>query len=284
MTLERGAGETGYAMVAAVAGIAVFALVAVGLQSAMRGSQAMVAAELGRARVEAAADAGLAMALNGVLASDPAGHWPPDGRTRQLDFAGSRLAIRVEDERGKVPIGLLDEAQAGRLLAMMGLTGDRLRIARDSLLDWTDEDDEVRPDGAESAYYAPLHISPRNGAPHSIDELVLVRGFDPALVERLRPIVTVDWGGGPFQPRYASPEALAIMTEGEDDTPAIIARRRELAGQVTALDFTEKEDMAGRALRVIVEARSGQDATARHSWVVELTGSPVKPYTVRSME
>ena len=271
-------------MVAAVAAIAVFALIAVSLVSAGRGAVAMAAAEAGHARAAAAADAGLALALNGMLASDPAGHWGLDGRERRMEFRDSQLTIRVEDERGKIPISLLDETQAEHLLVLSGLQGERLRIARDSLLDWSDEDDDARPDGAEREFYAPRHFVPRNGVLRSIDELALVRGFDKALVDRLRPIVTIDWDGGPFQPRHASLEALAVMLEGEEDTPAAIERRRELAGQVTALDFTEPDDTARRVARVAVEAHTRDGAVARKVWVVELTAGGGRPFAIRSME
>ena len=278
------AGQDGYATVAAVAAIVVFALLAMVLQASGHGSLAMADAEVSRARASAAADAGLALALAGLLSDDPAGHWSPDGRARQLDFAGGRLAIQVEDERGKVPISLLDEAQAEHLLQLAGLQGDRLRIARDSLLDWSDDDDDARTDGAESQYYAPRHISPRNGVLQSIDELALVRGFDPALLAKLRPIVTIDWAGGPFESQYASPEALAVMTDQDADSPSGIARRRELAGQVTALGFSGAESLTGHILRVNVRGQEPGGGVATRSWVVQITGTGAQPYVIRSME
>ena len=117
----------------------------------------------------------------------------------------------------------------------------------------------------------------------TIDELALIRGFDAALVEKLRPIVTVNWGGGPFEQRYASPEALAVMTNGDEDSPDAIARRRELAGQVTALDFTQGQSLAGHVLRVLVEARERGGGRAVRTWVVKLTGNAARPYAILSV-
>lgn len=51
----------------------------------------------------------------------------------------------------------------------------------DSILDWIDADDDVRPLGAELGYYQslPYAYEPRNGPMRSIAELELVAGVDP---------------------------------------------------------------------------------------------------------
>ena len=66
------------------------------------------------------------------------------------------------------------------LLTLPGMTED---IA-DAILDWIDEDDEVRPYGAEAEYYTnlPTPYSPSNGPILSVEELLLVRGVTPTLL------------------------------------------------------------------------------------------------------
>lgn len=281
--MRRG-DESGYAILAAVPLIAVIALIATAIVDTNRDSAITVGAELDQARAAAAADAGIALALHGLLSKDPAARWSIDGRARQANFEDASLIIRVEDERGKVPINLLNEEQMTRLLEMGGLSGERLRVATDSLLDWIDDDDETRENGAERPYYRPSGIAPRNGAMLSIDEMARVRGFDPLLVARLRPFVTVYYGSGPFDARYAQPQALAIMTEGGEDSPQAIQRKRELAGQTTALEFTSETDLIGKPLSIIVDARLPDGAGTVRTQIVELTGSTLRPYVVRSYE
>ena len=55
--------------------------------------------------------------------------------------------------------------------------------AADSILDWRDEDDEMRQAGAEAGYYLnlPYGYEPRNGDFKTIRELLLVRGVSEAL-------------------------------------------------------------------------------------------------------
>ncbi len=270
-------------MVAAVAAIALFASFALVLVTGTRGGVVMVGAERDRAEANAAVDAGLAMALRGLVDSGPAGTWPIDGRVRNGTFGRAKLSIRIEDERGKLPINLLEETQIARMLERAGSRGDRLVTAADSLNDWLDNDDQLRAAGAERDWYVSRGIVPRNGPLISLEELAAIRGFDAALVERLRPIVTLTWGGGPFEPRHASLDAIAVMSEEGEDPVAQIERAREMAGQVTALSFNVEGGLAGRPLTVTVDASLPNGAHASRRTLVELTGSKVRPYVLREV-
>jgi len=60
-----------------------------------------------------------------------------------------------------------------------GFSPERAEVMAESLLDWIDGDNEHRPSGAEEDFYAPRGYQPRNGPLAYLDEVVLVRGFDP---------------------------------------------------------------------------------------------------------
>ncbi len=282
MTPRR--GERGYAMVAAVAGIAVFSAVAVGLVQSNQSTIDTTGAEVSQLHASAAADAGIAMALDGLLTSDRASRWSIDGRKRRLDFAGAKLIVLVEDERGKVPLNLLDELLADALVARLGLSDEPAKIARDSLLDWTDDDDETRPDGAEVDYYRPKGYRPRNGPLNSIDELALIRGFSREMVAKLRPFVTVNFGSGSFDARFANPAAISVMQGGGIDSPAVIDRQRELDGQRVAIELGDDFSLVGRPLMIVAVATTTDGGRSEHRAVVELTGSELRPYIVRSYD
>lgn len=276
--------ESGYALVAAVASIAVFATMALTIMTVTRASVIGGAAEVRQAQAAAAADAGVALAISGLLSDDIADRWSIDGRTRRIPFGQAMLAIHLEDERGKVPLNRLDEHYVTALLEALGLSGDRLRIAIDSLLDWIDDDDDPRPFGAEAEYYAPRGIRPRNGALLSVDELGLVRGFDPLLVRRIGEIATTSSGHGSFDSRYAQPLAIGIMQGGGEDSPAAIDRAREQAGQRTAIELATEGDLVGRPLTIVVDASLAGGGHARRRTVVELTGAAARPFVVRSYD
>ena len=279
------AGEAGYAMVAAVVAMAVLALMSLTLIDTTRGVTLGVAADAEHARLAAAADAGLAIAVRRLAEADRARRWTIDGRPRRAVFAGTDLAITVEDERGKIPINQLTDEQVRAMFEALGARGDTLAVRTDALLDWLDDDDEARDNGAEATWYATRGQRPRNGALHSLDELALIRGMSPEIVARLRSVATVyrnERDG--FDNRYAVPLALSVMDGTGLDSPAVIDRERELAGQRPAIELAENESLVGRPLTVRVVARRPGGARFVRGFLIELTGRADTPYVARGID
>ncbi len=272
-------------MVAAVVAIAVLALMSLTLIDTGRGVTAGVLADAERARLAAAADAGLVFAVANLAATDRAGRWSIDGRARTLRFAGTDLTVRVEDERGKIPINQLTEEQVQALFETLGGDSTTVRTRTDSLLDWIDDDDEARQDGAEAPFYTSRGIRPRNGPLHSLDEMLLVRSIDGATIDRLRRVVTT-YGNerDGFDERFAAPLALAIMSGSGRDSPAVIDRERELAGQRPAIELAAAESLTGRPLTVRVVAQRPGGGRFTRGYLIQLTGRADRPYVVRSVD
>ncbi len=98
------------------------------------------------------------------------------------------LYSRGPDELTPVRFGLSDEAGKLNLntagpTAVAKLPGLQ-PLLTEALLDFIDADNEVRPEGAEQEYYDALPRPYRilNGPLVTVDQLLLVRGFTPALV------------------------------------------------------------------------------------------------------
>lgn len=121
-----------------------------------------------------------------VVAADQAGQ--NAGRftivAPRLDYGVvSGLRFGLEDESTRVNLNALpwldkQSPGAGRQI-LMGLPGMTEEIA-DAILDWMDEDDEVRDaPGAEAEYYLALNppYEPKNGPLETIEELLLVKGI-----------------------------------------------------------------------------------------------------------
>lgn len=274
-------GEEGYALVAAVVGAAAFAYVAFTVLAVDRGSMAGLRAQAQHARLEAAADAGVALTLYGLATEGAGGAWSIDRRPRRLRFDGVVLTVVVEDEYGKIPLGRLTEEAAARMFSAVAPSKDD--GLTDAFLDWTDDDDEPRANGAEGDAYAAAGRRPRDGRLRTLEELAEIRGFDGALLAALAPAATVWNTDGPFLTANAHPLALATMSEAGEDSPEVIQRRRELGGQRPVLDTNRQPVLTGRLLTIRVRAEDGQGGAFERSVVAALTGRRVAPYVVRQL-
>lgn len=275
--------EAGYAILAAVVAMAVLALMSIALIDGGRGVAAGVVADAEHARMAAAADAGLAVAIRNLAETDRTRRWTIDSRPRNLRFAGTDMVITIEDERGKVPLNQITDEQARTLFETLGLAGAGLDTGTDSFLDWIDQDDDQRQNGAETAFYRQRGHFARNEALRHVEELALVRGLPAGLVERLEGLATTDTGiNQGFDDRFASPMALAVISGGGIGTPAVINRERERAGQRVAIELAEGDVLAGRPLTIRIEARRPGGGRLVRAWVVELTGRAASPFVVRA--
>ena len=103
----------------------------------------------------------------------------------------------LTDEAGKLNVNYAVEESLTRLPGVKPLLAQ-------ALLDYTDADSEPRPEGAEQEYYdtLPQPYAIRNGPLATLDELLLVRGFTPALL----------YGAGANPYRTAPTEEVASVT------------------------------------------------------------------------
>jgi DNA uptake protein ComE-like DNA-binding protein len=105
-------------------------------------------------------------------------------------FDGPEDMIRfgLTPESAKLHLNAAEEWQIERLLPplLVGLQIDNPQDIINAILDWRDEDSEVRDGGAESDYYNALDPGPpynaKNGPFDSVEELLLVKGVTAAVL------------------------------------------------------------------------------------------------------
>lgn len=277
--------DGGYAMVAAVTGVAAFALIAFETLAVHRGAIASVNAQIENARLEAATEGGISAAIYGLSQSDPSQRWFIDGRSRTMRLGNVVLNIVVEDEHGKIPLNRLNEDQVRKMFEAAGVSGPRVDELVDSFEDWLDEDDDPRPHGAEAPDYVPRGIKPRNEDFETVGELALIQGMDKALFDTLAPALTVFFGeAGAFSVENAQPLALAVLSGSSKNSPDVLERQRELSGERAAFETPPEINLVGRPVTVRVAARDDEGASYHRSVIVEFTGNKNNPYWIRFLE
>ena len=86
--------------------------------------------------------------------------------------------VTVIDEESKLPISKLSQDQLKRLMDVLGIDPSDGDVIVDSILDWIDQDDLHRLNGAENDYYESLSppYASKDGPLDRVEELLLIRG------------------------------------------------------------------------------------------------------------
>ncbi len=218
-----------------------------------------------------------------------------DARTSSFDHLGEAWAIQVpptnveggeiggevKDEQAKWNLNNLVSSDGSisagnqevfrRLLRLLELPP----VLASALADWVDTDSDISPDGAEDAYY--LALSPpyraANRALTDVDGLLRVRGFDAAVVERLRPHVTALPGYHRVNVNTASAIVLGALIPdmSPSEIQQLLAQRNkipfrdlgEFRSRLPRPEITpvaDQLDTRSRYFNVLIRARYGRTA------------------------
>ncbi len=170
---------------------------------------------------------------------------PFDGRSLQLHYKTPEgMTVRIYDLSGKINIAKLSEKKLTQLLEhQIGEHNKQIPELVDAWLDWIDKDELKRLNGAEKQYYMKqdLAYEPRNKKFVSVDEILLIKGFEQIFNEiNLENVFTLSGSSnGVVNPNVASRQAL-LMIPGIDETAAdsiIQARQAQEFKKINELDI-----------------------------------------------
>ncbi len=151
-----------------------------------------------------------------------------------MQVGKSEISGYILDQQGLfnlndlAPSGATDPVQLAnfrRLLAFLQLDPDLAQAAAD----WIDADNSAQnPGGAENSYYLGLPDPYRaaNMPLVSLDDLLMVKGFDQPTIDRLKPYVTALPANTQINVNTAPPEVLAAILPGFS-----LSAARELASK-----------------------------------------------------
>lgn len=275
--MSGGAGaaieERGMALLTVLWALSLLSLIAATLLSATMASRRDSHAVLQQARAEALGEAGLNLAILGLLEPDPSKRWRLDGMPREVMFDNAQLRITVRDEYGRIDINAADSSTLRQVFVSAGLSQSAADGIADKVLDWRDVDSLQQLNGAEEDDYRSAGVGyvPRNGPFQTIDELNLVIGMTDAVYEKLAPLLTVYSHRSMVNPYTASPAVLKAVSGNVDQAAAVA---NELVGAGMSL--------VNWPLRVRVEVVEGEAIMSRMETVIRLTDDPDRPLLVQS--
>lgn len=150
--------------------------------------------------------------------------------------------VRFVDEAGKFNLNRVDENTLRSIFTHLGIDQKLVNILTDSIMDWRDDDDLHRLNGAESDYYQTLSppYTAKNGLFDSVEDLLWVRGVTPELFygseDRvgLRSIFTVDSPTGVNLRTMTAEVCVALVGVSLQKCQDFIAQRAKLSEKTLA--------------------------------------------------
>lgn len=111
--------------------------------------------------------------------AETSSRWRMNTDIPPVPFAGGRFEVRIGNEAGKINLNTADKPLLKMMLNGFEIEEQEKSIIVDAIMDWRDENDLHRMNGAENDYYQslPKPYDCKNGDFDAIEELLMVRGI-----------------------------------------------------------------------------------------------------------
>jgi general secretion pathway protein K len=196
---------------------------------------------------------------------------------------GTVVTMRVADATARLNLNAAGEPELRTFFRQWVLDERALGRLVDALLDWRDEDDLVRAQGAEQDDYGRRGVRVRNAPLVSVAELAQIRGMTPELLRRIEPFVTVlPTPDLRININAAPPEVLVAVPGFTPELAARLVVRRERSGPfLSASEIAADAELAPLldrvaavgAVQVIAVRPEVLEAAATGAWE---RGSPAR--------
>ena len=217
---------------------------------------------------------------------------PKDRRPTRGQFrtriGNADLTVNYVSEAARIDLNAAPKPLLAGLFSVLGAAGAEADRYADRIVGWRTAPKQGAADNESSLYRsAGLSYGPRGGPFAHTNELWLVQGLPPALVERALPFVTVYSGLASVNIVDAPPEVIAALPDMTPDKLDGVLDRREMArpGQTSANDIlgsaqSSASTQGSNAFRVDVGARYDDGRWTAAEVVIFLSGDDDQPYRV----
>lgn len=270
--------EHGIALVFVLWVVALLAILTVGFAYEM-GTQARIARnQYDGARARALADAGVSLAILGVLGGGPEA-WRLDGSVRQLAYNGGRIRLRLQDEAGKIDLNYAAPAVLADLLRLLSESNEDTSDLADNIVAWKRRR-LVQWRGPEGQ---PAQAS--SGPFLAVEELREVAGVSREIYDRVAPFVTVLSRSARVDPMSAPREVLLSLPGADARAVDAYVAARSAYGPdqrvLPALGGPEPylaHDKAGQYISILSEGRADPDGVFVRDATISLIAAGGQPY------
>jgi general secretion pathway protein K len=239
----NGDRDRGFALILVIWVLALLALLGAEVAADSHSAAVVSRNRFDLAQLQASADAGVALAVIGLLDPVVNARWQPDGRVYERQYAGPNLSIIIADEGGKIDVNTAPIELIAGLLNEFGVDRDRQAMITQAILDRRAQfAAATQPTSSNTGrLFGQSHIINLAQLPFAdVSELRLLPGMTRALYQSLEPEITVYSQNPTLNPMTASrPTLLAIPGTGAGDADAVMASRSGGAAQLDASELSK---------------------------------------------
>ena len=213
-------GERGFALIIVIWALGIVALLAAGFAKPLHTETLIARNQIALAEAEAVADGGVILVARQLMRFRQVAE-PKIGASGAAYLAqihcrmgDAVLDVRVEDEAGRVDFNTASDRLLGLLFTGAGADPDTASRLVDRVVDFRDQDDLLRLNGAERREYSieTVGASPKNASFESVEELEQVLGMPPDLYGKVSPFLSVFHGGSGVDQRFADRRLLVVLS------------------------------------------------------------------------
>jgi general secretion pathway protein K len=187
--------QAGFALVIVLTTLVLLALLVADLASSGRSRISLAQSERASAEAEAAADGAVQRAIFQLRG----GTWLADGSTRRVVIGAAIVAVVIDDEGARINPNFSPPALLASLLGEIGANPAQARALARRIVDWRTATPYSIDGGLKLDAYrqAGLPYGPPDRAFNSVDEIGLVPGVTPDILNGLRAYMSVYQSGDP---------------------------------------------------------------------------------------
>ena len=246
----------------------------------------VVAGSTDRVQTEALVEAGIELAAFQLAGRSEAAR--PTSGTFNARVGGGRVFVTFRSEAARVDLNAAPKGLLAGLMIGLGASASNAATYADRILAWR-ASTELGDDDPENSFYRTSGYSyiPRHAPFPAAEELWLVRGIPPAIVERMLPFVTIFSNLAQVNVLDAAPQVLAALPNiTPESLQSVLSQRSDPALDprlLIGMAGGEGATLAGsRAYRIAVDAELPDGRRSGAEVVILLLESGDEPYRVLS--
>jgi general secretion pathway protein K len=279
-------GERGFIVIAVLWILAALSALVLIYLTFVTNTAVVVAGATDRVRTEALVQAGVELAAFQLTGRSEAAR--PTSGTFNARVGAGRVFVTFRSEAARIDLNAAPKSLLAGLMTGLGAGPADAAVYADRILAWRTPT-EAGSEDPENSFYRTSGSSylPRHAPFPATEELWLVRGIPPAIVERMLPFVTVFSNVAQVNVLDAAPQVLAALPNiTPERLQSVLSQRGDPALDPRSLIGTaggEGATLSGsRAYRISVETELSDGRRGAAEVVILLLESGEEPYRVLS--